>query len=496
MSDNVRSPEAGDGQSLIQRPFSRRQVLRGGLVASGAAFLAACGQSAATQAPTAAPATAAPATAAPATAAPATAAPATAAPATAAPATPSVETADYSGVTLNNFTGGYMIPWLTEGTRVWNEQTGGTTVSDNVTFAEKQIKQAGIIATQDSSWDMMYMTEAYGYVFKFGARLIEPVEDSWFPDGAGVYSPTAIRSLTSPDGVWRALPLYEFPSVWTWNKRLFEAVGEDPENPPDNYPALIALVPKFKEKGIIPSIQPWLATQSNLFALLYFTKIYNSTGEPMFSEDRTQLLFHGEAGLETFRVIEDGIKSGFWDPDYMNITNEGDAHAIFLEGNVACVMHSERPVPTPEQLAFRGVRQHPGVRPGTTGSTGGSDGLGISKFSRQKEACQSWSRVNFGFDVTKAAAATVTDADGNLVRFPVARTDVLALPEVQEAIPLLGAFAAQRKGSTALWPTPYNIDAVFNEALAKMISGEFTAAQAHDFCVKGTQDLIIKYLSA
>ena len=42
---------------------------------------------------------------------------------------------------------------------------------DNVTFEEKQIKQAGIIATQDSSWDMMYTTEAYGYMFKFGARL-------------------------------------------------------------------------------------------------------------------------------------------------------------------------------------------------------------------------------------------------------------------------------------------------------------------------------------
>ena len=65
-----------------------------------------------------------------------------------------------------------MIPWLDEGTRAWNAATGGTAVQDNVTFAEKQIKQAGIIATQDSSWDMMYMTEAYGYISKFGARLL------------------------------------------------------------------------------------------------------------------------------------------------------------------------------------------------------------------------------------------------------------------------------------------------------------------------------------
>ena len=62
MSDSVRSPEAAEGQSLIQRPLSRRQVLRGGLVAGGAAFLAACG-AAATPAPRRPrpPATAAPA---------------------------------------------------------------------------------------------------------------------------------------------------------------------------------------------------------------------------------------------------------------------------------------------------------------------------------------------------------------------------------------------------------------------------------------------------
>ena len=205
------------------------------------------------------------------------------------------------GVELHNFTGGYMIPWLDEGTKQWNAATGGTAIQDNVTFEEKQIKQAGIIATQDSSWDMMYMTEAYGYIFKFGARLCEEVTTDWFPDGVGVYSPTAVTSLTSPDGVWRALPLYEFPSVWAWNKKIFEEIGEDPENPPDNYPALFALTPKIEAAGYIACVQPWLATQANLFALLYWTKIYNSTGHPMFSEDRTQLMFDGPEGLQDLR---------------------------------------------------------------------------------------------------------------------------------------------------------------------------------------------------
>ena len=142
-------------------------------------------------------------------------------------------------------------------------------------------------------------------------------------------------------------------------------------------------------------------------------------------------------------------------------------------------MHSESPPLEGEMLTNTGVRQMPGIDPGTTGSTGGSDGLGVSKFSAQQDAAKSWSRYNFGFDVTKAAALTVVDADGNPLHYPVARTDVLALPEVQEAIPLLEAYAAQRAGSTALWPTPYDCNPIFNEVVSKMISGDFTAAQAH-----------------
>jgi hypothetical protein len=67
---------------------------------------------------------------------------------------------------------------------------------------------------------------------------------------------------------------------------------------------------------------------------------------------------------------------------------------------------------------------------------------------------------------------------------------------VIKVIPLLPAFAAQNKGSTALWPTPYTTEPVFNEVIAKMISGDYTAAQAHAAAVKGVQDLIVKYLSS
>src|SRR4051812_20967578 len=244
MPDDTRISDAAEDQSLIRRPLTRRQVLRGGLLAGGAAFLAACG-TAATPAPTSAPSAAATAaaTAAP-TAAPSSAAPSvaassaapsvaassaapsvaassaapsvaasSAAPSSAAPSSAAAE--NFSGVTLHNFTGGYMIPWLDEGTKAWKAATGGDPISDNVDFASKQIKQAGIIATQDSSYDMMYTTAAYGYIQKFAERLLLPITADQFPDLPGFF-PNSVKQLSIGDAL-RAYPLYDFPTLWGWN---------------------------------------------------------------------------------------------------------------------------------------------------------------------------------------------------------------------------------------------------------------------------------------
>jgi ABC-type glycerol-3-phosphate transport system substrate-binding protein len=502
MQDVHDSPEIDGGDSLTRRSFTRRQLLKGSLVAGSAAFLAACGTSA-TPAPTAAPPTAAP-TAAPPTPAP-TAAPPTAAPtaappsASAAPATPTPAPSEsFGGVQLHNFTGGYMIPWLDAGTAAWKAATGGDAISDNVDFASKQIKQAGIIATQDSSYDMMYTTAAYGYIQKFAARLLEPVTADNFGDLSDFF-PNSLKQLSSADGALRAVPLYDFPTLWGWNKKLFAQIGEDPENPPDNYPDLFKLAPKFQAAGIIPCVQPWLATQANLFALNYFVNIWNSTGLPLLTPDRTGIGFAGDEGRQIFQLIQDGFKSGFWDAKYMNLTNEHDAYKVFGDGNVATIIQSESPILQGDLANFgpsHGIRVHPGWKPGTSGSQGGPDGLGVSKFSAQKDAAWSWSRYTFSAAVEKEAATTVKDSTGALVLYPVARTSVVADPDVIKAQPLQPLYAAQNKFQTDRWSSPYDLAPIFNEVIAKMIDGSYDASAAFSVAVKGSQDLIIKYLSS
>ncbi|MDH4335467.1 MAG: extracellular solute-binding protein [Chloroflexota bacterium] len=457
------------GRSLSA--LSRRDVLKGGLMAGSAAFIAACG-AAATASP-AGPATPAP----------------TLAPG--ASPTPTPEPVSYAGVTLNNHTGGYSIPAYQIGLDHWKAETGGNATFTNIPFDEKPVKLASFIATQDSSWDLHYTYD--NFMQRFGARLLLPLEGNYTGDLSDFVNGALAGFTTQTDQVLRGLPIHFSAWLWTWNPELFTKIGEDGSNPPDTYEALFALTPKFVAEGIIPCAQPWQGA-GGTFAKLYWTHIYNSTGHPMFSDDRTQLMFDGPEGLSAFRTIEAGLKSGWWDARYLNITNEHEAYVEFAKGNMATVMHSESAIePTEKELVAAGklaTRQFPGITPGTTGSAQGADGTGVNKWTKQPEA--SWSYFNRTFTPDVALEISLHEPE----LYPPTRNSVYANPDVIAAQPLIPAHQAQAKGATNLWSTPYDYAPVFDDVVNKMIKGEYSAQQAQDAAVAGVQDVIIKYLSA
>jgi ABC-type glycerol-3-phosphate transport system substrate-binding protein len=474
MEEDRMTEQQSTVKAMLSGPLSRREVLKGGLVASSAAFLAACGAATTSSAP---PESAAPATAAPASDAPATEAP------TAAPVS-------YAGVTLNNSTGGYSIPAFEIGLAAWKAETGGNATFTNIPFDEKPVKYASFIATQDASWDLHYTYDVF--MQRYGTRLLLPLEGNYTGDLSDFIQTALPGFTTQTDQVLRGLPIHFSSWLWTWNPELWNQVGEDGDNPPDSYEALFALTPKFVEAGIIPCAQPWLGA-GGTFAKLYWTHIYNSTGHPMFSDDRTQVMFDGPEGLSAFQTIEAGLKSGWWDARYLNITNEHEAFVEFAKGNMATVMNSESvtepPVDVLREQGKLNVRQFPGIESGKTGSAQGADGLGVNKWTQQAEA--SWSFFNRLFSPDIALQVSLHEPE----LYPPTRNSVLADPAVIEKQVLLPAHAAQSKGVTNLWSTPYDYAPIFDDVVNKIIKGEYSAQQAHDQAVTATRDLIITYLS-
>ena len=196
--------------SRLTSAVSRREVLKGGLIAGSAAFLAACGASTTSSSPSAAATT------------PAASGPPASGPASAAPSAAPVS---YAGVTLNNSTGGYSIPAFQLGLDAWKAETGGNATFNNIPFDEKPVKYASFIATQDASWDLHYTYD--NYMQKFGTRLLLPLEGNYTGDLSDFIQTALPGFTTQTDQVLRGLPIHFSAWLWTWNSELFTAIGED-----------------------------------------------------------------------------------------------------------------------------------------------------------------------------------------------------------------------------------------------------------------------------
>jgi len=447
-------------EGLLGRPVSRRQVLAGGLAAGAAAFVAAAGSSTAlAQSPSASPM----------------------------PTPVPSGDGSFAGVTLEGFSGGYSMPAEHIGLAAWAGATGGNATFTNVPFTEKPAVIAAMISTQDSNWDTLYTND--NFMARFGARLLTPTADWYTADDMADFYPSALATYTASDGVLRGLPIHYDGYATGYNQDLFDKIGVS--TPPTTWAELFALAPKFIEQGIIPSIQPWLATDGT-FGAFYWKQIYNSLGHPMFSDDRTQLLFDGPEGLKAFQTVHDGLTSKFWDPSYMNLANEHNAFVEFSKGNTALLIVGADSVPeagSAIENSFK-LMANAGIDPGTTGSVNGSDGLGLSKFSQQIPAASSYLATQFSQPVALEVALSAT-------LYAPTRTSVLNDPAVQAAnVTKTPVWEAQAKGSLNLWSTPYDYTPVFDDVMAKMVSGEFDAAAAQAAAVEGVNKVIQDWLLA
>ena len=229
-------------------------------------------------------------------------------------------------------------------------------------------------------------------------------------------------------------------------------------------------------------------------AQLYWTKIYNSTGHPMFSDDRTQLMFDGDGGSQDLRDRRAGHSSPASGIPRLHEHRQRARrlHDLRRRQRRRRSMNSESPV-LPEATAA--VTR----RPPASGDRPRHDRLHrrAGRPRRQQVLGTAGRRAGAGHATTsasrssKAAATTVEDGTG-AARPLRGRAPRRARPtrRSSEALPLLPSRTRCRaRAHTALWPTPYDITPVFNEVISKMISGEYRGAGARRSRHGLTQDI-------
>jgi ABC-type glycerol-3-phosphate transport system substrate-binding protein len=521
-------PEPEGNLDPRELSVTRRQLLKAGVSAPlAAAFLAACGTSSSTPAATSQPssaATAAPASAAPsaapsaaASAAPsaaasaaASAAPsaaASAAPSAAASAAPSAAASapaeNFSGITIKVDTrSGSFDDTGTFKTakESWEARTGGK-VQFNVfsEFNDFDKKYTGYIATKDGTTDVLYTYDAFTQIY--GPRLFDDITTS--AGDTSDFVPDDLKTFVTPDGKLRALPVQAEMVIYMFNKKRYADAGIDPANPPATWQELYKFADKLHVGNAYGHVAGWLAPGH---ALIWFLTFYNSTGKPLLSDDRQQLLFDNDEFELSLSVMLDALDTGFADPEGLYLKTSYDHSKVFYnDGAASTTAFGEEAMNglgrasgagaaanksiIADQITFA-LMPGVGVVPGGSGTFNGFEAFGVNSFGKNKAAALSFAQEMAGFNSQKSIAL-----GKDYTALPPSRLSVYEDPEVKASYPLADMLSQQSKTNINRWGSPYfnDMSAAFDDILVKMFKKQVTVKDARSQLVTATQKAIDKW---
>ena len=453
----------GRAGGLLQRPFTRRDLLRGGLAAggllatgAGGVLLEACNSNSTST------------------------------------ASPSAVATNFNGVTLNVFSGGYTIDYEKLANTAWQAKTGGQINITNVPFGDRPSKIAGLIASKDSSFDLIYMYD--GYMKRYGDRLLLDLTD--VVGDKSDFLPITMQVLSSPSGPIKAGPMHGEHMVLLWNSDLFSKIGVT--NSPTTWDEAFALTSKFKDKGIIPLGLCFLtATYGNFYWTFFINSLFKT---PIISPDYTQILFDTSDGLASFQTIKKGLDAGFFDSSSMTASDEYALALLFNSGKMAmhlgwtehyknAISGNVKDYQATISAASVQAALVPGVNAGTSGSVNGIEGLGINKYSKNIDAAKSFIQSLISAAVGKQGVLSPTV-------YPPTRFSVLNDPDVLAKFKIAKVWGDQAKANLDLHNAPYDLAPVLDEAIGGLVRGTYSADAAHKQAVKGAKAAIVKWLSS
>lgn len=167
--------------------------------------------------------------------------------------------------------------------------------------------------------------------------VIQPITDI-----AGNYGLTSDMFVESPwngtflDGEQYAIPLDTHTIGVFYNKDLFIEAGLDPETPPTTTAELLEYAKKLTkdENGDgVPEVYGMALPYSGGIAFrLWMSYLWQHEGEGLFNEDGTKAAFNTEAGVESWKFLQDLIFT-----ENVAMKGENDTSSAFASGRAAMI---------------------------------------------------------------------------------------------------------------------------------------------------------------
>ncbi len=378
-----------------------------------------------------------------------------------------------------------------EAGKQWAALTGGTVTAEIIPYAERATSYASWIVSKDASYDVLYA--GVDFISNFGdkiyldlAKLLGDTSD---------FVPAALGQLTK-SGALHAAPLFADMELFFHNKKNWAEAGL-PEALPGTWDELYAYAPKLAVGNREPCVVPW-----NNNGVPFWIAFFNSTGGQLFSEDKSQLMFDNDKGLQTWQAIARGFQAKFFGTAGANAVGDQDTSLLFNQNLAASQINTTgfgstalstdpaaKSVIRKEDL---GVNPLPGIAAGTSGSVIVAEGLGINKFGKNQEAALSFVKFATGAQFQKQL---VLGKAGQVL--PSSRLSVSRDAEVAASFPFAAALAEQAKAQLA-WPgnAPFKWNAPFLLGLTNLSKGTWTPEQAHEETINAVKKLMIAQMGA
>jgi multiple sugar transport system substrate-binding protein len=397
----------------------------------------------------------------------------------------------FPGTTINVACNPSSLQACTEAGKQWGQLTGATVNARVIPFAERATSYASWIVSKDASYDVLY--GGVDFISNFGDKLYLPMKE--LLGDTSDFVPAALGQLTK-SGALLAAPLFADMLLFWYNKTDWSQAGL-PEKIPGTWDELYGYAPKLAVSGREPCVIPW-----NNNGVPFWIAFFNSTKGQLFSDDKSQLLFDNDNGLNTWKAINRGFQSKFFGPAGSNAVGDQDTSLLFNQNLAACQAATTgfgatagSTDPAKKSLIKAnevGYSVMPGVSAGSSGSVIVAEGLGINKFTKNRDAALSFIKFTTGAEFQKQM---VLGKAGQVL--PSSRLSVSKDTEVATGFPFAATLADQASAQLA-WPgnAPFKWNAPFLLGLTNLSKGTWTPEQAHDETIKSVKKLMIAQLGA
>ncbi len=288
----------------------------------------------------------------------------------------------FEGQTLNIMVDDFREAW--DGT-IWGpafeEATGATIEWTYVPFAGLDAKYATLIASNDSSFDLItaIVTSAPAYRQILFAKM-NGLVDQAILDDAGAIDKVG-------DDVY-SVGVFDGAHLFYWNQEYYEQAGLDPAVAPASFDELFEQCDKLKVAFPDKYCFDWEMSDPNT-TFSYWALLLNAAGGSMYSDDLTQVAFNGPAGqaaLETLvRIFT------YADPGGYTITSQVETGQRFAQGETMVNFNWDNADKQIMQDATKstfvgkiGIGIIPGIGGNRSGSINGWEGYGINTYSENQ----------------------------------------------------------------------------------------------------------------